>query len=163
MEQIILQTVMAVIGSLGFAIFFNTKGRKLILIAIGSAVCTLTYFYVFIRTGDKVISTLFGAIMVAAIAEIMARIIKTPVIILLVPMMIPLVPGGDLYYSMRDFILGDTVAFGLSFQIMLKEAAAIAFGIILASFVVQIILKSRKYLGKKTEKKTKYKTYRHIF
>ncbi len=145
MGEYFLKTTMAVIGSLGFAVFFNIKGKKLLAIALGSAICMMSYFFAFFHLQDKVFSILIGAILVSGIAEITARIMKTPVIILLVPMVIPLVPGGDLYYSMRYFILGNTQEFGISFQVMLKEAAAIGFGIILVSFLVQVILKSRKY------------------
>lgn len=145
MEEMLLQIAMAVIGSLGFAIFFNTRGKKLALIAVGSALSTLVYLLVMYRTQDRVVSTLAGALVSAAIAEIMARMMKTPVIILLVPIVIPLVPGGDLYYSMRYFIMGNAEEFSTSFQFMLKEAAAIAGGMILVSFIVQLILKSKRY------------------
>ncbi len=58
-----------------------------------------------------------------------------------------LVPGGDLYYSMRYFIMGDADQFSISFQFMLKEAAAIAGGMILVSFMVQLVLKSKRYFN----------------
>ena len=147
MDEMILQMMMAVVGSLGFAIFFNTRGRKLILIAGGRALRTCVYVFVLYKTQDRVVSTLAGALVSAAIAEAMARMMKTPVIILLVPIVIPLVPGGDLYYSMRYFIMGDSDQFSISFQFMLKEAAAIAGGMILVSFMVQLVLKSKRYFN----------------
>lgn len=49
---------------------------------------------------------------VAVLSELLARIIKTPVILMLVPMLIPEIPGGDLYYTMQHLVRGEYVQFG---------------------------------------------------
>ena len=108
---------MGVVGSLGFALLFGIRGTKpLGCIALGS-----------------------GIGWVAICSEVTARLIKTPVILLLVPMLIPEIPGGDLYYTMYSLIEGDSAKFASLLQLVLAEAGAIALGIILASYAAGLI------------------------
>lgn len=141
-----MQVFMATIGSVGFAILFNTKGYRLGVIAVGGAFSWLSYILAFIQYRNPVSSILIATLVVATFAEISARLYKTPVIILLVPMLIPLIPGRDLYYMMQHLIFGRMSQCGFYLQLVLKEAGAIAFGIILLTFVTQFINKSINYL-----------------
>ena len=68
-----------------------------------------------------------------------ARAVKAPVIMLLVPMLIPLIPGGDLYYMMSFLVRGQYEAFGQYAQRVLTEAGAIALGIICVASLMNII------------------------
>ena len=72
-------------------------------------------------------------------SELLARAVKAPVIMLLVPMLIPLIPGGDLYYMMSFFVRGQYEAFGQYAQRVLTEAGAIALGIICVASLMNII------------------------
>ena len=65
--------------------------------------------------------------------------IVVPVIMLLVPMLIPLSPGGDLYYMMSFLVRGQYEAFGQYAQRVLTEAGAIALGIICVASLMNII------------------------
>ena len=58
---------------------------------------------------------------------------------LLVPMLIPLIPGGDLYYMMSFLVRGQYEAFGQYAQRVLTEAGAIALGIICVASLMNII------------------------
>ena len=42
----------------------------------------------------------FAVLAAAAVGEIAARRLKTPVLVIEVPLLIPLIPGGDLYRMM---------------------------------------------------------------
>ena len=79
------------------------------------------------------------SLVIAICSEATARLIKTPVILLLVPMLIPEIPGGDLYYTMYSLIEGDSAKFASLLQLVLAEAGAIALGIILASYAAGLI------------------------
>ena len=153
MQAYITQVIMATLGSVGFAILFHTKGKKIFFIAFGGAVSWIVYLSAYIQNSDPVISTLLSTIVVAAIAELSARIIKTPVIILLVPMLIPLIPGSNLYYTMHNLLFGQTAESMHYLQLALEEAGAIACGIILLAFITQFITKTSNYISniKKSE------------
>ena len=82
---------------------------------------------------------LAASMFVAAVSEILARLLKTPVILLLVPMLIPEIPGGDLYYTMYYLVQGSYMEFGNSSNRVLVEAGAIAMGIIVASHLEKFL------------------------
>ena len=90
--------------------------------------------------GLDIFAGLFFATLAAALAsELLARAVKAPVIMLLVPMLIPLIPGGDLYYMMSFLVRGQYEAFGQYAQRVLTEAGAIALGIICVASLMNII------------------------
>ncbi len=139
--QAVVQTLTGALGAIGFSILFNVRGRKLAAAGLGAAISWIVYLILFGVYGDKVIS-LFGATLtVTILSEILARVMKAPVIILLVPMLVPLIPGSDLYYTTINMVQGNTAEFTQSLSLVLKEAGAIAFGIILVTSTVQIIIK----------------------
>ncbi len=134
-----IQTIMGLIGSVGFAILFGVYDRKLIWIALGSAAGWVVYL-VCVAHGYGMFVGLFAAsFFVAVLSELLARIIKTPVILMLVPMLIPEIPGGDLYYTMQHLVQGEYVQFGNFSNRVLIEAGAIALGIILASYAAKLV------------------------
>ena len=137
MRFYVSQTVMGMLGSVGFAVLFGIYDRKLGVIALGGAAGWVVYLAC-VASGHSMFVGLFVAsLFVAALSEILARILKTPVILLLVPMLIPEIPGGDLYYTMYHLVQGHYTEFGSSSNQVLVEAGAIALGIILASHIAR--------------------------
>lgn len=135
-----VQTSMGIIGSLGFALLFGIRGTKpLGCIALGSGIGWIVYLVSVAGGHGKAFGMLASSLVIAACSEILARVIKTPVILLLVPMLIPEIPGGDLYYTMYSLVEGDTDKFASLLQLVLAEASAIALGIILASYAAGLI------------------------
>ena len=135
-----VQTSMGIIGSLGFALLFGIRGTKpLGCIALGSGIGWIVYLVSVAGGHGKAFGMLASSLVIAACSEILARVIKTPVILLLVPMLIPEIPGGDLYYTMYSLVEGDTDKFASLLQLVLAEAGAIALGIILASYAAGLI------------------------
>ena len=122
-----VQTLMGCIGSVGFAVLFNIRGRKLLLAAGGGALAWAVYLACTCN-GLDIFAGLFFATLAAALASE-----------LLVPMLIPLIPGGDLYYMMSFFVRGQYEAFGQYAQRVLTEAGAIALGIICVASLMNII------------------------
>lgn len=142
MMRAVIQTLMGVIGTIGFSILFNVKERKkLIAAAGGAAVSMAVYLWTYAVYDDKVVSMLCATVMVGLLSEILARLIKAPVIILLVPMLIPLFPGSDLFYATSHLVQENEAEAKFYLELVLKEAGAIAFGIILVTCFVQVLLK----------------------
>ena len=63
-------------------------------------------------------------------AEVFARVIKTPTTTFLVPSLIPLIPGGSLYYTMNYALNEQWAAFAAKAFYTLELAVALALGII---------------------------------
>lgn len=135
----VLQTVMGMAGAVGFAILFHVKTDKLWAAAFGGGLSWVVYLVVLARSDDKALGLLAATITVGVLSEILARVLKTPATILLVPMLIPLIPGGDLYYTTSYFVRGMNKECTQSLDLVVKEAGAIAFGIILVTCLVHVL------------------------
>ena len=134
-----LQTVMGCVGAVGFAVLFNIRGHRLVWIALGSALAWAVYLACTCHGQDKFVALLCGTAAAALASEVLARALRTPVLLLLVPMLIPLIPGGDLYTMMSLLVRGQAEAFGAAVQLVLVEAGAIALGIICVASAANIV------------------------
>lgn len=141
MMSAICQTFLAFLGSIGYSFLFNVRGKKMVASAIGGAVTWIVYLVILQISDDRVVAVFAGTLMAAVLSEILARLMKGPVIILLVPMLIPLIPGSDLYYATYYLVSDHTVEFAKALRLVIEEAGAIAFGIILVTCIVQVIMK----------------------
>lgn len=142
----VVQTITGMIGSVGFAVLFGVRGRKLAVIALGSGAGWAVYLTGRMLGGNIFTSLLAASLFVAALSEILARILRTPVILLLVPMLIPEVPGEALYYTMYYLVQGYQEEFGTYSGLVLTEAGAIALGIILASHMARFFISLKGHL-----------------
>lgn len=136
-----IQIITAFIGSVGFAILYNIKGNKLVVCGLGGAFSWSIYLLSIQYLNDVVLALIIATISIGFLSEILARILKTPVIVLLVPMLIPLIPGSDLYYTTQSLMLNEIEAVSYYGNLVIKEAAAIALGIILSVCIVQTLIK----------------------
>ncbi len=135
----IIQTLMGAIGSVGFAVLFNVRGKRLVLFFLGGALDWAVYLLCSQNGCSSFVSMLFATMTAALTSEILARVIHTPVLLLLVPMLVPLIPGGDLYRSMDALIRSeqaDFLAYGSS---AITAAGAICLGIICITAVTHIL------------------------
>lgn len=141
----ILNTLFALLSTLCFGVIFNIRGKKLIFSAVGGGLGWITYLLIL----DFKLSTTFAlfaaSIVIAIYSEIMARLLKTPVTIIEISAIIPLVPGNGMYYTMYYSILGETnksIATGIH---TLASAGAIAVGLVLISSISKLInLRNKK-------------------
>lgn len=85
----------------------------------------------------------------------MARIQKTPVTLMVICAMIPLVPGGGMYYTMQKVIEGDVSgALNTGFTTF-SVAGAIALGMVMVSSITRLIYKFREKITINRVKKEK--------
>ena len=126
--EILLQIVMAMIGALGFGLLFHIYGSRLITIMLGAAVNWGVYLLAMQWYDNRVTAFFVSTLATAALAEVLARLLKAPVITLLVPMLVPLIPGIPFVNSMRDIFVGDTITGLLSAFEAVLRALAIAAG-----------------------------------
>lgn len=140
-NEMLVQIAVAAVGALGYGLLFHVSGGRLLTILFGGAANWGFYLLALHLHGDRVTAFFLSALATAALAEILARLLKTPVITLLVPILTPLIPGGDLYYTTLALVQGDMPAFAQYGSLVLKEAGAISCGIILIACVVQTVTK----------------------
>jgi uncharacterized membrane protein YjjB (DUF3815 family) len=140
-------------ASLAFAIVFNIPRNKLLLSALGGMLGQLVYVVFQLVISNDVILYLLATIAISLYAEVLARLTKSPTTIYLAVALIPLVPGGGIYYTMLYFINGE-IDLGISTGIhTLLISGALAVGIIMVSSTVNLVrkvmLKSTTKIGKK--------------
>lgn len=136
----ILQIMMAGLGSIGFALIFQLRGTKLVTIGFGGA---LAWFIFLVgRARGSALLGLFLAVTVAAlIAELEARIRRTPVLVMEVPLLVPLIPGGDLY-RMTVSVMKNGIQESLgAFVWLVQEVFIIAAGVICVQTAVTAAVK----------------------
>ena len=107
----------AAIGAASFSILFNVPRRLLFATACGGAICVCTRnFFVFELGFGSEVGTLAGATLVSIIAMRAIHWLHTPSLVLVVPAVIPLVPGVLIYrllfavINIRRFTLDQLLA-----------------------------------------------------
>ena len=96
-----IQLMAALLGSLGFAALFNIRGKKLIFATIGGFLSWATYLAAACINVNPYFCGFISTVLTTLYAEVMARMVKTPVTVFLVSATIPLIPGAALYRSMN--------------------------------------------------------------
>ena len=138
--ELLLPCLYSFMGCVGYCLVFNIRMRKrmLLLASLGGAVGWCVYLLCGWLQND--ITQSFAAILaVAAYSEIMARLQKYPATGYLIVGLIPLVPGGGIYYTMEYCINGDMMNFMNTGIHTLGIAGALAIGILLVSACVRIL------------------------
>ncbi len=106
----IIQILAAFICSYGFSIVFVTKKNYRLLVAADGMLSWTLYLFCCLF-----LSSFFANLITAAFcslyAHIASRIVKAPTTCLLMPAVIPMVPGGSLFYTMSYALSGDMEQF----------------------------------------------------
>ena len=137
----------AVFASFGFALLFNVKGSKLFTAAFIGGIGGFIYDYAIYMSGSQALSLFVASICISILSEIFARLLKCPVTTFLICAIIPLVPGGGMYYTMLEVVqnnIDNAIIKGVDTII---QACSIAIGCILVSSMAHIWHRM-KYKGK---------------
>ncbi len=148
MTDHIIQTLMGAIGSVGFAVLFNVRGKRLLLFFLSGALDWAVYLLCANNGCSPFLSMLFATMTAALTSEILARVIHTPVLLLLVPTLVPLIPGGDLYRSMDALVRSDQAGFLQHGSSAITAAGAICLGIICVTAITHVIFSVMEHIHK---------------
>lgn len=130
-----VQLLTAWIGSLGFALLFGIRRRYLLVASLGGLMAWAIYLAMEAWLHVGFLSCLVASAFGLVYAEFLARRLKTPATLFVIPAIVPLVPGGILYSAMSSAVRGDMAAARDYGTQTLEYALAIAAGI---SFVVAL-------------------------
>ena len=142
-----LTVLYAFIGSFGFCLISNLRGISCLFASLGGALGWFVYLMLN-PLHDDITQFLLATIVVAIYAEIMARSAKKPVTCYIIVSLIPMVPGGGIYYTMKYCLAGDTSAFIETGLHTLGIAGALAVGILFVSSCVRLINTIRLHRNK---------------
>ena len=139
-----IQSLFAFFSSLGFGILFNIKGNKLFYAGIGGGLSWFVSIYCETLGLNTTSSFFIASIVFSIYSEIMARILKTPVTTLIICALIPLVPGGGMYYTMYEAINGNimkSIELGMN---TISSAGSLALGIIFVSTLTRLLMRAKR-------------------
>lgn len=139
----IITAFSSALASAAFGVLFNVPLNQLILVGLVGLIGGAFY------SGMLMVSTSYLALFVSAsvitlAADIMAHRFRIPTITFLICALIPLVPGGGLYYTMLEVING-TLESALSQGVdTIMQACCIVFGVVLISGIMGMIRHKKK-------------------
>jgi len=134
-EKYFVMILTAAIGTVGYCLNINIKRNKIVYGCIGGTLSTFLYCVLVEAHLSLLLQNLIPAAVVTFYAEVLARVVKAPATVFLIPSIIPLVPGGRLYYTMRAIVDGE----GNDAKIFAMETLIIALGIAVGIVVVSLV------------------------
>jgi len=124
-----VQLFTALLGSAGFAMMFGLRRRYLLPASLGGMLGWAVYLAVEAWTDITFLAYLTAAAFGVLYAELLARRLKTPATLFVIPAIVPLVPGSTLYAAMSFAVRGELDAAREYGTRTLEYALAIAAGI----------------------------------
>ncbi len=97
---IYMHFIYSTIATIGFSVFFNIPKSALLPAGLTGGIGWTFYYYLINATNNDILSNFLAAILVAWISEFLARRLKYPAILFVIPGIIPLVPGLGMYNTM---------------------------------------------------------------
>ncbi len=147
----IIEVLSAFISSFAFGIVFNIKGKNLFFAALCGALGWFIYKFSIKMGSSDTTALFFAAVGLSVYSEIFARILKTPVTTFVIAALIPLVPGGGMYYTMVEAITGNVMKSLETGIKTLASAGVLALGIILVSTITKTLIKYNSSKKLKTQ------------
>lgn len=135
----LIQILSGFIGTLGFTLLFNIRGKRLVFTALGGFLSWTLFVLLSKFIENDALNYFLVALTVSLYAEIMARILKSPSTTFITASLIPLIPGGSLYYAMANALSSNRESFIEKGIDTLQLASALALGIIVAIASTKII------------------------
>lgn len=127
--NLMIPTVSAGLACLGFTYIFNVHGMGRLICSMGGSLGWLIY-----QLGDKsILAAFLAAAAIAVYSEMMARLVRCPATGYLLVSLLPLVPGGGIYYAMSYCVQGERELFLQTLLNTFGMAATLAVGSMLAS------------------------------
>lgn len=136
-------------ATMSFGILFNVPRKSLFMGGLVGAFGWMIYVLLARGLGvNIVVATLAGAFGVATVSQALARFLKMPVTVFSIAGIIPLVPGGMAYDTIRHFIENDYLEGIRLGTITLLLAGSIAFGLIFSGVLTDTFSRRNKPIPK---------------
>lgn len=143
-----LEITICIIGTFAFSVLLKVSKQKLIFTTLGGAISAFIS-YALTQNGNGIFTATFFAMTAICIySEILARIIKTPANVILLPSTVPLLPGGSLYYTLSCLIHSDKERFAFYAKETVLTGAGIALGAVFVSIIITFIIDIEKAVKK---------------
>ena len=144
MREQIIQILMGMLGTFGFSLLFHLRWRKIVWVVLAAGFSWATYLLAMHFSEQVWVATLLATCTAGVASFIFARTMKAPFIVFVVPILVPLIPGGDLYRTTYHLVMGNGELFRHQATVLAEESGAMAFGIILVSCLTHVPFRIHK-------------------
>lgn len=145
-----LHFVLAFISSMGFSVFLNAPKRQVLPCGIVGALGWTTFYVLNTVTSNSPFSNFIASVLVTTMSEYLARRLKKPAILFIIPGIIPLVPGLGMYNTMLYMIQGLYLkAIDSGMEVALVGGAIVLGILIITSFTRTIVNYKKQILNQK--------------
>lgn len=130
-------------ATIGFSIFLCAPKKVLIPCGFAGALGWAVYYFLATASVNNVNSNFLATILVTFVSEFLARRLKQPAIIFIIPGIIPLVPGLGMYNTMLYLVQGnfnDSIAKGAD---VVFVGGAIALGVLIVTSLSNTLHRAR--------------------
>ncbi|WP_332651761.1 threonine/serine exporter family protein [Lysinibacillus sp. 54212] len=139
--DLLIQVSLSFIATACFGVVFNAPTRAIPACGLVGSVGWTIYFLLSQSGIDEVQASFIGAFVVAIVAHLFARKFRMPMIVFSVSGIIPLVPGGIAYNTMRNIVELDYIT-GMGNGIRaFMISGAIAMGLVFAEVIIQLLFR----------------------
>ena len=146
--KFLIQVPAAMVAALAYALLYHLKKKSLLPATLGAGLGWAIYLLLQSMGYTVPVALLLATAAMGLLGEIYARAFKSPAITFVVPMLIPMIPGGDLYYATFYLVQQDMDAFRQQGILLLKEAGAMAIGILAVACLMHLPWKLHVRRGK---------------
>ena len=146
-----IHIIFSYLAAVGFAVFLNSP-KKTLYISGAIGMTSWIIYILLMRIGiDMMVCNFVAASIASLLCEILARKMKKPTILFLVPGIITLIPGLGLYNTMSYVIAGDFQQSFTTGANVVFASGAIALGVIVVSSLFRTYYK-KSIIIKENEK-----------
>lgn len=145
MMDVLIQLAASCVGTLGFGILFNTRGWKLFWATLGGVLAWGMFLALEGLLPSEPLRYFLVSTCTTLYAEVLARRLKTPVSTFCISTLIPLVPGGALYYTTTYALGGHSQQFLSKLIYTLELSVALSLGIVLVTALFKFYAKLKKH------------------
>lgn len=127
------------LATIGFSIFLNAPVKSLFPAGITGGFGWAVFYYLMGVSSNSIFANFVAAAVVSLISEILARKLKHPAILFVIPGIIPLVPGLGMYNTMLYLVQGNydlAISTGAD---VLFVACAIALGVLVITSLARTL------------------------
>ena len=133
----IIQLIMAFLGTLSFAILFNIPKSEYLFSGFTGVIGWGSFLLFRSILNSGVYATLIASLIITLVSRLFAVNRKLPVTVFLLSGIFPLVPGAGIYYTAYYIFSNDIKEAAGKGIDAISSALAIAFGIIIISMIPQ--------------------------
>ena len=125
------QIIASIIGSIGFSIVFGIRRAYMLPIAVNAGLSWAVYLLVNGFAGDFA-ANMVSAMFCSLVAALMARRLRVPTVV-------PMIPGGSLYYTIYYVFAGDMPTAKSYFFFTARAVFGMAIGFAVVSVLFKTI------------------------